>query len=180
MQLEPQQRWCRWTMEYLSSNIRIFRGGSAKPRSWHFCPISQLQSIWTLATICHLGRLRTFRSWVEQYSRNCVDLDHVLSMPDHDFGLKDSMPYWRIDEVAFSYDGRYVTGLWDCTEQSMGDGHYEGQSQWPLERLNSYRRSHGMRLLWAHFETWWERMAGTNLITATEWSPAEMDCLKIW
>jgi hypothetical protein len=33
----------------------------------------------------------------------------VLTRPDHGFGLKDPMPYGRIDEWVFSYDGRYVT-----------------------------------------------------------------------
>ena len=30
--------------------------------------------------------------------------------PDHGFEHKDPMPYGRIDEWVFSYDGRYVTG----------------------------------------------------------------------
>jgi len=53
----------------------------------------------------------------------------VLKRPDHafGFGLKDPMPYGRIDESVFSYDGRYVNGLWDCDEESMEDGHYGGQ-----------------------------------------------------
>ena len=47
--------------------------------------------------------------------------------PDHGFGLNDPMPYGRIDEWVFSYDGRYVTGLWDCDEESKEDGDYGGQ-----------------------------------------------------
>jgi len=42
-----------------------------------------------------------------------------------EFGLKDPTPYGRIDEWIFSYDG-YVTGLWDCDEELMEDGHYGG------------------------------------------------------
>jgi len=34
----------------------------------------------------------------------------VHTRPDHGFGLKDPMPYGRIDELVFSYDGHYVTG----------------------------------------------------------------------
>jgi len=82
-----------------------------------------------------MGGFTTSRSWVERYSRNCVDYDHVLTRPDHGFGLKDPMPYGRIDEWVFSYDGRYVTGLWDCDEESMEDGHYGGQYRLPLESL---------------------------------------------
>ena len=51
-------------------------------------------------------------SWVKRYSRNWVDTDNVLKRPDHafGFGLKDLMPYGRIDESVFSYDVQYVTG----------------------------------------------------------------------
>jgi len=45
----------------------------------------------------------------------------VLTRPDHGFGLKDPMPYGRIDEWVFSYDR-----LWDYDEESMEDGHYGG------------------------------------------------------
>jgi len=51
----------------------------------------------------------------------------VLTRPDRGFRLKDPMPYGRIDEWEVSYDARYVTGLWDCDEESMEDGHYGGQ-----------------------------------------------------
>jgi len=51
----------------------------------------------------------------------------VLTRPDHGFGLKDLMPDGRIDEWVFAYDGRDVTGLWDCDEESMEGGHYGGQ-----------------------------------------------------
>jgi len=39
-------------------------------------------------------------SWVQRYSRSCMDKDHVLKRPDHAFGvgLKDPMPYGQIDE----------------------------------------------------------------------------------
>ena len=46
----------------------------------------------------------------------------MLTKLDHGFGLKDPMPYGRIDKWVFSYDGRYVTGLWDCDE-----------SQWKMD-----------------------------------------------
>jgi len=50
-------------------------------------------------------------SWVQQYSHNCVDKDHVLKRPDDGFGfgVKDPMPYGRIDEWVFSNNGWYVT-----------------------------------------------------------------------
>jgi hypothetical protein len=53
----------------------------------------------------------------------------VLTRPDHGFGfgLKDPMPYGQIDEWVFSYDGRYVTRLWDCDEELIEDVHYGGQ-----------------------------------------------------
>jgi len=51
----------------------------------------------------------------------------VLTRLDDGFGLKDPMRYGRIDEWVFSSDGQYVTGLWDCDEDSMEDGHYGGQ-----------------------------------------------------
>ena len=71
-----------------------------------------MQLIWNPATNCHMGGFTIYRSWVERYSRNCVDKDHVLKRPDHafGFGLNDPMPYGRINELVFSYDGRYVTG----------------------------------------------------------------------
>jgi hypothetical protein len=49
--------------------------------------------------------------------------------PDHGFGfgLTDPMPYGRMDEWVFSYDGRYVTGLWDSHGQSMEARHNGGQ-----------------------------------------------------
>ena len=34
----------------------------------------------------------------------------MLTRPDHGFGLKDPMPYGRIDEWVISYDAQYVTG----------------------------------------------------------------------
>jgi hypothetical protein len=51
----------------------------------------------------------------------------VLTRLDDGFGLKDPMPYGGIDQWVFSYDARYVTGSWDCDEESMEDGHYGGQ-----------------------------------------------------
>jgi hypothetical protein len=48
-----------------------------------------------------------------------VDKDHVLTKPDHGFGLKDPMPYGQIDELVFSYDGRHVTKLRECNEEPM-------------------------------------------------------------
>jgi hypothetical protein len=39
------------------------------------------------------------------------------------------MPYGWIDEWVFSYDGRYVTRLWDCDEESMEDGYYGSRSE---------------------------------------------------
>jgi hypothetical protein len=56
-----------------------------------------------------------------------MDENHVLTRPDHGFGLKDAMAYGPIDEWVFSYNGRYVTGLWDCDEDSMENRHYAGQ-----------------------------------------------------
>jgi hypothetical protein len=50
----------------------------------------------------------------------------VLTRPDHGFGLKDPVPYGRIDEWVFSYDG-HVIGLWDYEEESTEDRHYGGQ-----------------------------------------------------
>jgi hypothetical protein len=50
-------------------------------------------------------------SLVDRYSRNCMDKDHMLTKPDSGFGLKDPMPYGRIDELVFSYDGRHVSEL---------------------------------------------------------------------
>jgi len=47
--------------------------------------------------------------------------------PEDGIGLKDHMPYGRINEWVFCYDGRYVTGFWDCDEESIKDGHYGGQ-----------------------------------------------------
>jgi hypothetical protein len=53
------------------------------------------------------------------------------------FGLKDRMPYVRIDEWVFSNDGQYGTRLWDCDKQSMEDAYYGGQFKCPLESLQS-------------------------------------------
>jgi len=127
--MEPaqEQRWCLQTMKDISRLCtQIPWRNSAKPRRRHPCRIGQLtmQSTWSPATICHMGGLQLSGvelngvsswvelSWVERYSRNCVDTDHVLKRPDHafGFGLKDPMPYGRIDEWLLSYDGRYVTG----------------------------------------------------------------------
>jgi hypothetical protein len=55
-----------------------------------------------------------------------VELDHWLKRPDQGFGRRDLIPYGRIDEWLFPYDGQYVTELWDCDEESMEDGHYGG------------------------------------------------------
>jgi hypothetical protein len=46
--------------------------------------------------------------------------------PDHGFRLKDPMPHGWINEWVLSYDGRYVTGLWDSDAESMEDGYYGG------------------------------------------------------
>jgi len=43
----------------------------------------------------------------------------VLTKPDHGFGLKDPLPYGRIDELVFSYDARHVTELRECNEEPM-------------------------------------------------------------
>ena len=51
----------------------------------------------------------------------------MLTRPDDGIGLNDPMPYRRIYEWVVSYDGPYVTGLWDCDEESMDDEHYGGQ-----------------------------------------------------
>ena len=54
----------------------------------------------------------------------------MLTRPDHGFGfgLKDPMPYGRIDEWVFlMMDNMSPDGLWDCDEESMEDGHYGGQ-----------------------------------------------------
>jgi hypothetical protein len=52
----------------------------------------------------------------------------VLTRPDHGFGLKDPMPYGRIDEwVILMMNEMPPDGLWDCDEQSMEDRHYGGQ-----------------------------------------------------
>ena len=66
---------------------------------------------------------------MERFSLNCVDYDHVLTRPDHGcaFGLNDPVPYGRIDEWVFSYDGQYVTGLWDCDGEPTEDRYYGGQ-----------------------------------------------------
>jgi hypothetical protein len=53
----------------------------------------------------------------------------MLKRPDHGFGLNVPMPYGRIDEWVFSYDGRYVTGLWDYDEESMEGGYYGDRGQ---------------------------------------------------
>jgi len=54
----------------------------------------------------------------------------VLTKPDHGFGLKDPMPYGRIDEWVFSYDddmspdyGTAVKSQWktDIMEVSKDD-----------------------------------------------------------
>jgi hypothetical protein len=46
--------------------------------------------------------------------------------PDHGFGLNNPMPHGWNNECVFSYDGRYVTGLWDSDAESMEDGYYGG------------------------------------------------------
>ena len=46
----------------------------------------------------------------------------MLTRPGHRFGLKDPMPYGRIDEWVFSYDRRYVTELRECNEEPMRGG----------------------------------------------------------
>ena len=43
----------------------------------------------------------------------------MLTRPDHGFGLKDPMPYGRINEWVFSHDRRYVTELRDSIEEQM-------------------------------------------------------------
>jgi len=79
MELAPRQRWCLQMMHDISSDIRRFPEGSVKPRRRHSRHISQLQLIWRPATICHMGKITTSRSWVEWYSYNCVESDHMLN-----------------------------------------------------------------------------------------------------
>jgi hypothetical protein len=48
----------------------------------------------------------------------------MLTWPDHGFELNDPLPSERINEWVFSYNGPYLTGLWDRDEESMEDRHY--------------------------------------------------------
>jgi hypothetical protein len=50
-----------------------------------------------------------------------MDNDHVLTKPDHEFGLKDPMPYGRNNELVFSYNGRHLTELREFNEEPMTD-----------------------------------------------------------
>jgi len=97
-------------------HIRLYMENSwrfSAKRRRHSHRIGQLtmQSTWSPAIFGQMGGFTIYRSWVEWYSRNCVDKDHVLKRPDHafGFGLNDPMPFGRIDESVFSEDGRYVT-----------------------------------------------------------------------
>jgi len=138
METAQRQRWCLQMTEDISRlYTEISWMLSATPRRRHSRRVGQLtmQSSWAPATICHLGELQF--SWmefsvelsgVELYPCNCVELDHVLNRPDHGFELKNPMPYGRINEWVFSYDGQYVTG-WIMGLRWRVDG------RWTLWRL---------------------------------------------
>jgi len=80
----------------------------------HNLPFGRMNNFSELSRMVYT-RLRGIRSCAQE-------LDHGFG-----FGHKDPMPYGRIDEWVLSYNGRYVTGLWDNDEESMEDGHYGGQ-----------------------------------------------------
>ena len=74
------------------------------------------------------GRIYTFSELSRVVFTQLCGIRSCAQEPDHGFGfgLRDPMPYGMIDEWVFSYDGRYVTGLWDCDEESMEGGRYGG------------------------------------------------------
>jgi hypothetical protein len=78
-------------------------------------------------------------SLVERYSHNCVDKDHMLTKPDGGFELKDRMPYGRIDELVFSYDGQHVTELRECNEEPMTDVIAQKADVMEISKYNLYR-----------------------------------------
>jgi len=102
-------------------------------------------------------------SW---YCSNCVDQYVMLTKLEYGFEFEDPLPYGWINENVFSYDAWYLCGLLGCNEESMDDGHYDGQQRWPIECLKSYRRRHGILPIWSQLCTGWNWMAGINWIIA--------------
>jgi hypothetical protein len=101
----------------------------------------------------------------------------VLRRPNLGFGLEDPMPYGRIDEWVFCYNGRYVTGLWDCDEELMRShecGSYGcNYAQVETNGWNQldHRRRDGSRPEMDRRRRW---------IAAGDGSWPEMDCSRKW
>ena len=152
---------------------------SANLRRRHSHCISQLQSIWSPATVCHMGGFTTSRDWVEQYSSHCLEWDYVLRWLDHGFRLEDPLPYGQIDEWAFSYDRWYVTGwivelCWRVTGRRI---------LWRLLTITFAQiYSSSLRILPIQSQlcTVWKRMAGRNSITASDGLKSEIDRCWRW
>ena len=118
-------------------------------------------------------------SWVERYSRNCVDKDHVLKSRIMDLDLEISC---HMDESMSGYflimddmSPDYGTAMKSQWRQTLWRS-----VRWPLESLQCYRSSHGMQPIWAQLRTWWKRMAGTNWISTGDRSRPEMDHGRRW
>jgi len=101
MELAPQQMMSTYDGGFVQQYMEISWRFSETLRGRHSRHIGPLQSIWSLTTVCDMGGFTTSRSWVERYSRNSVYYDHMLTRLDHGSGVKDPMPYGRIDEWVF-------------------------------------------------------------------------------
>jgi len=89
---------------------------------------------------------RSFQlSWVEWYSFIWVEWGHVLTTPDHRFGLQDAMPDGSIDQWVLSYDGQYITGWimrlrWRVNRQLMS-GRSVMVTLWLLTEIHEKSRN---------------------------------------
>jgi len=110
------KRW-RTYREMYGDFIQAF----SKARAGTLPPYHLITIDWSPAIFCHISV-----EWSRAVFTQLHGLRSRAQEPDHGFGLNHSMPYEQINEWVFSYDGRDVTGLWDCDEKSMEDAHYGG------------------------------------------------------